>query len=93
LIVRIALSKLPHWGLILGITFLLLLTVGLNLIIAYCSKTNEVWGVVIYINSNPQSKAEVLDISNSEEECGLRKPLVNLLYSSILLAKLLELPM
>lgn len=37
---------------------------GLNLIIAYCSNTNDVWGVVININSKIKSKAEVLDISN-----------------------------
>jgi hypothetical protein len=42
------------------------------------------------MNSRLQFKAEVLDIYNSEDEWGLRKPLVNLLYSSILLAKLLE---
>ena len=44
------------------------------------------------MNSRLQFKAEILDISNSEDERGLLKPLVNLLYSSILLAKLLELP-
>jgi hypothetical protein len=44
------------------------------------------------MNSKLQSKAEVLDISNSDDERGVLKLLVSLLYSSILLARLLELP-
>ena len=44
------------------------------------------------MNSKPHLEDGVLDISNSPYECGFLKPLVNLLYSSILLDKLLELP-
>ena len=33
------------------------------------------------MNSKFHSKDEVLDISNSPDEWGVRKPLVNLLYS------------
>ena len=44
------------------------------------------------MNSKFHSEDEDLDISNSLAEWGFRKPLVNLLYSSILLDKLLELP-
>lgn len=46
----------------------------------------------MYKISKLHSKAGVLEISNSPDECGLRKPFVNLLYSFILRAKLLELP-
>ena len=59
------------------------------MIIAYCSEIN--CGAVRYINSKPHSDAGVFDISNSAEEWRPRKPLVNLLYSSILIAKLFEL--